>query len=77
MQQPTTLFVGLDVHKDSIAVAHAQAFSTDPAHFVGTIGTRECDLVKLTQRLQGKASRFGVRLRGRTLRLRVAPLPDG
>ena len=58
MQQPTTLFVGLDVHKDSIAVAHALAFRTEPAHFVGAIGTRERDLVKLTQRLQGKASRL-------------------
>jgi transposase len=58
MQQPTTLFVGLDVHKASISVAHAQALSTEPPHFVGAIGTRETDIVKLIRRLQGKASRL-------------------
>ncbi len=40
MAQPTPLFVGLDVHKDSIAVAHAQGQSADPPVFVGEIGTR-------------------------------------
>jgi hypothetical protein len=30
MRQSTPLFVGLDVHKDSIAVAHAQGQSADP-----------------------------------------------
>ena len=36
MAQPTPLFVGLDVHKNSIAVAHAQGQSADPPVFVGT-----------------------------------------
>ena len=35
MAQPTPLYVGLDVHKDSIAVAHAQGQSADPPVFVG------------------------------------------
>jgi len=30
MEQSTPLFVGLDVHKDSIAVAYAQGQSADP-----------------------------------------------
>ena len=30
MEKPTPLFVGLDVHKDSIAVAHAQGQSPIP-----------------------------------------------
>ena len=55
MEQPTTLFVGLDVHKDSIAVAHAGAQCTDPPHFVGAIGTRHSDIDKLVRRLQSKA----------------------
>ena len=54
MAQPTPLFVGLDVHKDSIAVAHAQGHSADPPVFVGEIGTRQADLSKLIRRLQAK-----------------------
>jgi len=56
MAQSTPLFVGLDVHKDSIAVAHAQGQSADPPVFVGAIGTRQADLDKLIRRLQAKAS---------------------
>ena len=56
MPQPTTLFVGLDVHKDSISVAHAEGHRTDPPHFVGAIGTRQADIDKLLRRLQSKAS---------------------
>lgn len=58
MQQPTTLFVGLDVHKDSVSVAHAEADRPDPPHFVGVIGTRHGDIDKLIRRLHGKASRL-------------------
>ena len=54
MSQPTPLFVGLDVHKDSIAVAHAQGQRADPPVFVGVIGTRQADLGKLIRRLQAK-----------------------
>ena len=54
MAQSTALFVGLDVHKDSIAVAHAQGQSADPPVYVGTIGTRSADLSKLIRRLQAK-----------------------
>jgi transposase len=52
----TPLFVGLDVHKDSIAVAHAQGQSAEPPVFVGAIGTRQADLDKLIRRLQAKTS---------------------
>ena len=54
MAEPTPLFVGLDVHKDSIAVAHAQGESTSPPVFLGAIGTRQADLDKLIRRLQAK-----------------------
>jgi transposase len=54
MTQPTPLFVGLDVHKDSIAVAHAQGQSAEPPVFVGLIGPRQADLEKVIRRLQTK-----------------------
>ncbi len=54
MSEPTPLFVGLDVHKDSIAVAHAQGQSADPPVYLGAIGTRQADLDKLIRRLQAK-----------------------
>ena len=55
MEKPTPLFVGLDVHKDSIAVAHARGQSADPPVFVGQIGSRQMDLDKLIRRLTTQA----------------------
>jgi transposase len=55
MDQPTTLFVGLDVHKDSISVAYAAADRSEAPHFVGPMGTRQSDLDKMIRRLRSKA----------------------
>ena len=54
MGNDTPLFVGLDVHQDSIAVAYAQGQSAEPPVSVGAIGTREADLTKRIRRLQSK-----------------------
>src|SRR5262249_46675656 len=54
MDKTTPLYVGLDVHKDSIAVAHAAGGIDAPATFVGTIGTRQADIDKLIRRLRAK-----------------------
>ena len=56
MTKATTLFVGLDTHKDFIRVAYAEGATTEPPVFVGPIGTRQADIDKLIRRLHSKAS---------------------
>ena len=60
MSQSTPLFVGLDVHKDSIAVAHAAGGGATPPVFVGEIGSRQSDIDQLLRRLHGKAATLQV-----------------
>ena len=60
MAEPTTIFVGLDVHKESIAVAHASADHGSEVVYVGQVGTREADLDKLLRRPHSHASRLVV-----------------
>jgi hypothetical protein len=45
MSQYSTLFVGLDIHKDSIAVAYAPEVSGSEVIFLGPIGVRQCGVV--------------------------------
>lgn len=58
-----TLYVGLDVHKDSIAVAYAPDERGAEVVSVGAIGTRQYDIDKLIRKLQSKGRALGV-LRG-------------
>ena len=47
MNQYNTLYVGLDAHKESIAVAYApEEPGTEPI-YLGPIGTRQCDIDKM------------------------------
>jgi len=55
MAEYSVLFVGLDVHKDSISVAHAPDVREVEVVFVGPIGTRQCDIDKMVRQLQSKA----------------------
>jgi hypothetical protein len=47
MPQSSTLYIGLDVHKASIAVAYAAIDPSATVISLGSIGTRQCDLDKL------------------------------
>ena len=58
MKHLSTLFVGLDVHKDSIAVAYAPDERGAEVIFLGPIGTRQCDIDRLIRQLHSKASRL-------------------
>lgn len=55
MPKPTPLFVGLDVHKETISVAHVAGGGAEPPHLVGQIGTRQCDIDKLVRRLRSQS----------------------
>gem|GEM_PF-738014 len=55
MQQSSTLYVGLDVHKDSIAVAYVAKEHHAEVVPLGNIGTRQCDIDKLVRQLQSKS----------------------
>ena len=53
MENDSTLYVGLDVHKDSITVAYAPG--TGEVELLGKLGTTKTDIDRLCKRLQSKA----------------------
>jgi transposase len=53
-----TLYVGLDVHKESIAVAYAPEERGAEVVSLGSIGTRQCDIDKLIRQLQAKGAQL-------------------
>jgi transposase len=55
MPQASTLYVGLDVHKESIAVAYVAQDHGAEVTYLGTIGTRQCDIDNLIRKMQSKA----------------------
>ena len=58
MAQASTLFVGLDVHKESIAVAYGSEEREAEVVFLGTSGTRQGDIDKLIRKLQAKGKQL-------------------
>jgi hypothetical protein len=52
MNQSSTLYIGMDVHKESIAVAYVSKDHDAEVVYLGTIGTRPCDLDQLVRTLQ-------------------------
>jgi transposase len=58
MSQSSTLFIGMDVHKDSIAVAYVAQEHGAEVTSLGTIGTRQCDIDQLIRKRQSKATQL-------------------
>src|SRR2546427_4578526 len=50
------LFVGLDVHKDTVAVVCGQKHRGADVESLGAVGSRQCDIDKLIRRLESKGA---------------------
>ena len=55
MAQSSTLFIGMDVHKDSIAVASVAQAPGAEVTSLGAIGTRQWDIDQLLRKMPSKA----------------------
>ena len=55
MSQSRTLFIGMDVHQDTLAVAYVAQDHGAEVTYLGTIGTRQCDIDQLIRKMQSKA----------------------
>jgi transposase len=55
MRQSSTLYIGLDVHKDSIAVAYIAQEHGAEVIYLGAIGTRQCDIDQRIRKMPSQA----------------------
>jgi transposase len=55
MSQSSTRFIGMDVHKETIAVAYVAQDHGAEVTYLGTIGTRQCDIDQLVRKMPSKA----------------------
>ena len=58
MPQSSTLYVGMDVHKESIAVAYVAEEHHAEVVYLGAIGTRQCDIDQLIRKMQSKSKQL-------------------
>jgi len=56
MPQSSTLYIGMDVHKESIAVAYVAQDHGAEVTSLGPLGTRQADLDHLVRKLPSKAN---------------------
>ena len=55
MSQSRTLFIGMDVHTETIAVASiAQDYGAEVT-YLGTLGPRQCDIAHLSRKMPSNA----------------------
>ena len=55
MHQSRTLYIGLDVHQESIAVAYVAKEDHAEVISLGNIGTRQCDIDQRIRKMQSKS----------------------
>jgi hypothetical protein len=55
MHQSRTLYIGLDVHTESIAVAYVAQEHHAEVVSLGHIGPRQCDIDQLIRKMQSKS----------------------
>jgi transposase len=58
MHQSSTLYIGMDVHQDSIAVASVAQDHGAEVTYLGAIGTRQCDIDQLVRKMPSKATQL-------------------
>ena len=58
MAPTSRLFIGLDVHKETIAVAYVGEEREAEVISLGAIGTRQKDIDALVRKLQGKGQQL-------------------
>ena len=58
MHQSNTLYIGMDVHKDSMAVASVAQDHGAEVTSLGAIGSRQCNIDQLIRNLHSKAKQL-------------------
>jgi hypothetical protein len=55
LAQSSTLFIGMDVHQETIAVAYVAQEHGAEGTYLGTMGTRQCDIDHLVRKMHATA----------------------
>jgi transposase len=58
MSQSSTLFIGMDVHQETIAVASIAQDHGAEVTYLGTMGTRQCDSDQRIRQMPSQATQL-------------------